>query len=256
MRKLVLICLLSLAPAVQAWSEFGHEVVGEVVYRQLSPRARAQVDALLQGEPQRTLAQAARWPDDARDTPAYEFTAPFHYVRIHDRDCVFVRARDCADGACVVGAIERYRAVLADASKPRAERAEALKFLVHFVADVHQPLHSGHLPDKGGNDFQVFVDGRGSNLHSVWDGTLLRSAKLDFDGWVARLSASPVNALHAGPVAWAEASCRKTNEAGFYPRRPGKLPKDYIEANLPYAERRLREAAAEIGALLEAALAG
>lgn len=251
---LLLVFLLP-SPAVRAWSETGHRLVGELAYRSLSPAAKAKVDALLQGEPVPTLAGVAAWPDTVRDLPEYKHTAPYHYVRINDAGCVYEAARDCRDGACVVGAIARYRAVLADASKPRAERAEALKFVVHFVGDVHQPLHSGHRPDKGGNDFQINIDGQGSNLHSVWDYHVMNHAHLDFDQWIARLQASPVTAAQSPPERWAEASCRKTNEAGFYPRRPGKLPRGYLEANLPYAEQRLREAAAELAAILEADLA-
>jgi hypothetical protein len=256
MRKLaVLLILFLLAPAARAWSELGHQLVGELAYRQLSPAAKVQVDELLQGEPVPTLAGVAAWADTLRDIPEYKHTGPFHYVNIKDAGCRFDRVRDCPDGACVIGAIERYRAVLADASKPRGERAEALKFLVHFVGDVHQPLHAGHRADKGGNEFQLNLEGEGTNLHSVWDYHLLRSANLDFDQWVVRLSAAPATAMKQPPQQWAETSCRLTNEPGFYPAKPGKLAPAYLEAHRPVAERRVREAAAELAALLEAGLA-
>ena len=255
MRKwMLLVVLSSLAPAAQAWSEFGHRLVGELAWRQLSPGARAQVDELLRGEAEPTLAGVAAWPDTIRELPGYEHTGPFHYVRINDPACVFERARDCRDESCVVGAIERYRAVLADRSRPRAERAEALKFVVHFVGDVHQPLHAGHRADKGGNDFQINLGGEGTNLHSVWDYHVLRSANLDFDGWVAKLATPPAVPMRSSPAQWAEASCRATNEADFYPRRPGKLSPGYLQAHRALAERRLREAAAELAAVLETAL--
>lgn len=253
--RFLLFVLLLPAPAAQAWSEFGHRLVGELAWRQLAPATRAEIEALLQGEPEPTLAGISAWADAVRDTPGQEHTAPYHYVRINDAHCVFHRARDCRDDACVVGAIGRYANVLADRSRPRAERAEALKFVVHFVADVHQPLHSGHRDDRGGNHFQLNLRGEGTNLHSVWDYHVLRSANLDFDGWMARLQAEPVAALRAPPAQWAEASCRKTNEPGFYPARPGKLSPAYLDANLDFATRRLREAGVELAALLDAALA-
>lgn len=257
--RILLLAVLSftsllVAPPARAWSEFGHELIAELAWQRLSPATRAGVDALLQGEPVPTLAGVAAWPDAIRDLPEFEHTAPLHYVRIHDADCVFNRARDCRGEACVVGAIERYRRVLADASRPRAERAEALKFVVHFVGDVHQPLHSGHRDDRGGNRFQVNVGGEGTNLHAVWDYHVLRHADLDFAQWVARLSSPAATASGDTPAQWAEASCRKTNEPGFYPRRPGKLPRGYLEANRPYVEARLKQAAAELAALLESAL--
>ena len=252
----VVFLLFALAPPARAWSDFGHRLVGELAYRQLSPGTRAKVDALLQGEPEPTLAGVAGWADTLKELPEFDYLRPFHYVRFNDTACVFNRARDCAGEACVVGAIERYRDVLADVSKTRAERAEALKFVVHFVGDVHQPLHAGHRPDKGGNDFQINLRGEGTNLHAVWDYHLMRNVDLDSDGWVARLSAHPAVALRESPAVWAEASCRKTNEPGFYPDRPGKMSPAYLEANRAFVEQRLRQAGAELAALLESALGG
>jgi hypothetical protein len=253
-RSFLLSVLLLIAPAAHAWSEFGHELIGELAYRQLTPATRAAVDELLQGEPEPTLAGVAAWADTIRDLPQYEHTGPFHYVRINDEHCVFDRARDCHEEACVVGAIQRYTEVLADKRRPRLERAEALKFVVHFVGDVHQPLHSGHRADRGGNQFQISLDGEGTNLHSVWDYHVIRSADLDFDGWMRRLQSVPVAARRNSPAQWAEASCRKTNAEGFYPRKPGTMSPAYLDANLDFAAQRLREAGAELAAVLERAL--
>ena len=176
-------------------------------------------------------------------------------MRINDDGCVFEHSRDCRGEDCVVGAIERWRGVLADKARPRAERAEALKFVVHFVGDVHQPLHAGHRGDKGGNDFQVNLRGEGTNLHAVWDYHVTRNVDLDFDGWARRLAADPAKAAGTSPAQWAEASCKLTNGPGFYPARPGKLAPAYLESHRGLAEQRLRAAAAELAALLETALA-
>jgi nuclease S1 len=239
-----------------AWSELGHRLVGELAQRRLTPAAQQEVTALLAGEAEPTLAGVSVWPDKIRDLPEYKHTGPLHYVRINDANCVFNRARDCADGACVVDAIEHYRDVLTDRSRQRAERAEALKFVVHFVGDAHQPLHSGHRPDKGGNEFQINLRGEGTNLHSVWDDHMLASAKRSFAEWIALLETPPAIAAANSPAQWAEGSCRKTNETGFYPRKPGKLSPAYLDANRDYAAQRIREAAAELAAILEPALAG
>lgn len=82
--------------------------------------------------------------------------------------CSYERVRDCADGRCVVEGIERYVAVLRSKASD-AERLVALKYVVHLIVDVHQPLHLGLREDKGGNLAQVQAFGRGSNLHRVWD---------------------------------------------------------------------------------------
>jgi hypothetical protein len=254
-RPFLLLLLALLCPSYAgAWSGFGHRLVGELAERQLSPQAQAQVRWLLQDEAEPTLAAIAAWADQVRDEPDYEWTAPLHYVRIYDRRCNYDADRDCADGACVVGAIERYARDLGDTRLDRTARAEALKFLTHFVADVHQPLHAGRRPDKGGNEFQINLDGEGTNLHSVWDYHVLASARRDFDGWIAALDPMRVPANGLAASRWAEASCALTNADGFYPRRPGKLPDGYLDRHRPLAQQRLREAASELARLIEASL--
>jgi hypothetical protein len=242
---------LAYTPVTQAWGEFGHRVIGELAERRLSPEARDEVQRLLQGETEPHLSAVAVWADRVREQRRYGWTAPLHYVRIHDRACRYVAARDCPNGECVVGAIERYARELGDTSLDRRQRAEALKFLTHFVADVHQPLHSGHRVDKGGNEFQVNLDGKGTNLHSVWDYHLLASAGRDFDAWIERLLPDLPAAAGRSAVFWAETSCRLTDASGFYPRRPGRLPADYLERHRPIAEKRMQRAAAELAAMIE-----
>jgi nuclease S1 len=271
MLRIAIALLFVLAsPEAAGWAKFGHRLIGELAERQLSPAAREEVSRLLAGEPDPTLGGVASWADDMRDLDGWKWTAPLHYVRIHDPQCHFDAQRDCADGACVVGAIERYSRELADRSLPSTKRAEALKFVVHFVGDIHQPLHAGQRPDEGGNKFQISVarggyntlgkaDGadasrEATNLHSVWDFHVLASAQRDDAQWLAVLGEPLV--LAPQPVAtWAEASCRLTNGDSFYPRRPGKLAADYLDTHRALAERQLREAATRLAAIIEPALA-
>lgn len=251
------------ASAAQAWGERGHRLVGALAERELSPAALMQVHELLAGEPDPSLAGVSVWADEMREMNAW--SAPLHYVRIRDRGCRFEVARDCASGDCVVAAIERYARQLADRSLPMQRRRNALKFLVHFVADVHQPLHSGYRPDKGGNEFQISMrrpvrQPQGTNLHAVWDYFMLGQTNEPLAMHVDRLrGAGKVDAgapfVVAEAVRWAETSCRLTDSEAFYPKRPGRLPAGYLERFRPLAEQRVREAAAELALLLEGALA-
>lgn len=260
-----LVLALCAASPARAWSERGHRLVATLAERQLSPAALAQVRELLHGEPEPSLAGVAVWADAMREQPDYAWTAPLHYVHLRDRGCRYDGGRDCAAGNCIVAAIERYARQLADRRRPLAQRREALKFLVHFVADVHQPLHSGYRPDKGGNEFQISLRRRGrapqgTSLHGIWDYFLLAETGESLEAHAARLQAE--GAIDAGgpfvpmeAVRWAEASCRLTGSEAFYPRRPGRLSDDYLPRFRPLAERRVREAAAELALLLEGALA-
>jgi nuclease S1 len=257
----LLLALCATSPA-RAWGERGHRLVGALAERELSPATRAQVRDLLAGEPDPTLAGVSVWADELRETDAA--SAPLHYVRIGDRSCRFDAVRDCAAGSCVVGAIQRYARQLADRAQAPAQRRDALKFLVHFVADVHQPLHSGYRSDKGGNEFQISLrrpasQPQATNLHAVWDYFLLAQANEPLALHVERLQAAgkadagaPFAAAEAAQ--WAESSCRLTDGDGFYPPRPGRLPAGYLDRFRPLAEQRVREAAAELASLLEGAL--
>lgn len=251
-----LLLALSLPTAAHAWTAFGHRLVALLAYDQLSPAAKAQVDGLLVLEPGADIGTIASWADEVRRTPGFEDTGPLHYVNFSYRSCSYAPARDCRDGMCVVGALERYSAALADRALPREKRLEALKFVVHFAGDIHQPMHAGNRDDRGGNRFQVKVKGKGSNLHAVWDHDLLQSAGLNLAAYRARLAPQVASAAIAPMdfTAWALESCRLLDDEGVYPKRPGKLSNAYLDAHRPLAEARVVLAAARLAALLESRL--
>ncbi|MGH8126595.1 MAG: S1/P1 nuclease, partial [Rhodanobacteraceae bacterium] len=180
----------------------------------------------------------------------FQRTKRLHFVNFHSRSCIYDPPRDCRNGECVVAAIEKYSAILANRSNPPAERAEALVFVVHFVADVHQPLHADYRHDAGGNDFQVRWHGQGTNLHRVWDSLMLDSTDLSAAQYARKLRAqhAPIKA-GGSPAEWAEESCRIDRDGGVYPASH-VIDDAYVERELPVAERRLRQAGARLAELL------
>jgi hypothetical protein len=145
-------------------------VVATLASTLLTPEAQAEVAALLDSGT--TLADIATWADDIRVSRPN--TGPWHYVNIPRGATGYSARRDCSRG-CVVSAIEQSLRLLQDSSKVRAVRQEALKWLVHLVADLHQPLHA-IADDKGGNDVIVQFNGRQTNLHRLWDVDLIERA--------------------------------------------------------------------------------
>lgn len=241
-----------LSPPARAWGPLGHRLVGHLAQSELSPKARAEVARLLRGEADPTLAGVANWADDLRGSdPGFgRRSSPWHYVNLAEDGCRYDAARDCKRGDCVVEAIRRQRAILADRARPAPERAQALKFIIHFVGDIHQPLHAGHAHDRGGNDVQINLDGKGSNLHRLWDSELLATAKLAESEWLTRLRRLP-SPKDSGtdPARWAEASCRVVLRDGFMPPR-AKIGQDYVLRWRPVAEDRLRLAGHALATLL------
>lgn len=255
-----LLLLALLAPGTAfAWGWTVHALIGELAERQLSEEARREVRMLLIDEPEPTLAAVATWADQMREQPGWEWTAPMHYVKFITDGCREVRPEDCRDGLCVYGAVDRYRSQLADRSLSRRQRAEALKFVVHFVGDIHQPLHTGYREDRGGNQFQINLDGKGTNLHAVWDRELLALAPADVQRAADRMfpelaNAAPPLPLHVfdpPPRDWATGSCYLIRRIGIYPPKPGNLPEGYLEAMRPHAEAQVMLAAVRLARLLE-----
>ncbi|MDQ2701560.1 MAG: S1/P1 nuclease [Pseudomonadota bacterium] len=279
LRLVFAVALLTLAvsPAVLAWSALGHKMVGALAQRHISPAVQAQVDLLLAGEPDPSLAGVADWADRLRDLDPERFkaTSRWHYVNTPPGEaCQYVAERDCPDGQCVIGAIQAQRAILADRSQPLDARRDALKFIVHFVGDVHQPMHANNHDDRGGNQYQVslrtelqpeayarkhYVDGvMGTNLHSIWDYYLLGTVGLSLQQYTDRLDALPWPPMDpAGPVtgaeAWAGESCRLVEARGIYPQGH-KMDSAYLDAFRPLAEQRVRQAAWRLAQILEADL--
>ena len=253
---------LPLSPSAHAWGPLGHRLVARLADADLDPRARTEIHRLLQGEADPTLAGIANWADSLRenDPDLGRTSARWHYVNIGEHDCSYQPARDCPDGKCVVEAIRAQSAILADRSRPDAERLQALKFVVHLVGDAHQPLHAGYARDKGGNDFQTSYQGKGGNLHRVWDSGLLGSRGLDEDAYLRVLRPLPAPApdradtLPPASADWARQSCAIVVAPGFYPAR-ATLDAAYYEAQRPIAERQLRLGGARLAALLNATLA-
>lgn len=256
-RSFFIVCIVAalsavLSPQARAWGPLGHRLVGHLAERDLSPKARAEVARLLRGEAEPTLAGVANWADDLRgsDPGLGRRSSRWHYANLAEDGCRYDAARDCKGGDCVVEAIRRQRAILADRTRPAAERAQALKFIVHFVGDIHQPLHAGHAHDRGGNDVQVNLDGKGSNLHRLWDSELLATAKLAEPEWLTRLRRLPSpKDTGTEPARWAEASCRVVLRDGFVPPR-AKIGQDYVLRWRPVAEDRLRQAGHALATLL------
>lgn len=171
------LCLLAglvvTAPAL-AWGPQGHALIADIAAAHLTPTARHEIGQLLALDHQHHLDEVASWPDAIRaERPA---TGPWHYVDIPLYADQYQAHRDCPNGRCVVARITRFAAVLGDRSAAPARRLEALKFVVHFVADVQQPLHAEDHDDKGGNDVKLAYFGRRTNLHAVWDSAILDRA--------------------------------------------------------------------------------
>ena len=181
-RAAIMVALLLPATPAMAWWEYGHGTVGRIAYMNVSPHTRAEIDRLLrQGRlldtptcSVRTIELASYWPDCIKTLgERFSYASPWHYQNVNICRPFDLRT-PCPDGNCVSAQIERNVRILADTRIPTRERLMALAFLVHFMGDLHQPMHAGDHGDLGGNRVQVrygAIGGR-TNLHTIWDGYL------------------------------------------------------------------------------------
>lgn len=277
-RSLLLVLLLWIGTGqpASAWSQLGHALVGDLAELGLTAAARGQVRELLAGEDDPTLGGIASWADGLRysDPARFRATSAWHYINAKGGGCAFDLARDCADGKCIVAALLEQERLLSDRSQAPEARRDALKFVVHLMGDLHQPLHAGSRTDSGGNRFQVslrtgiapesyarasYRDGvMGTNLHAVWDYYVLASAQLDRQQYFARLKRRmpdrPAHANRATAMTWARESCALVDSQKLYPDTH-TMDQGYLDAKRRFAEGRVVTAAARLAAVLNAALA-
>jgi len=268
----VLILTIVMPGEAAAWSTAGHRIVARAADSRLSPDARRAARDLLDGA---SLADVSMLPDEWRDSRPE--TARFHYVNIPVGG-YYLAERDCAAtaaGDCIVAAIERFRVVLADSSRPRDERREALIFLVHLVADAGQPLHAADDDDRGGNAKPACVldgcasGGTTTNLHRVWDFTLIDLAGLTERRYAKRIrkqvrlmSADEAAVLlGTGPRDWVGDSNRQASgwAYGLLPEPDATgvhhLDSAYVDQARLVVDRQLAASALRLSHVLDEALA-
>ena len=216
-RALLLLALVILPGKAFAWGEEGHRMVGEIAERYLGAAARAQVALLLrddrfadgQRSNRRTLGEVANWADEIKDAPWGRKRGSWHFDDVPLCGTAD-RARYCRGDRCASAQLARHIGVLENAQLPPRRRNEALKWVVHLMGDIHQPLHAATRRDQGGNTVQVSFFGERDNppygtlnLHAIWDVHMVRRLVLARGGEQAIVSA-PIAA--ADRAAWERAS--------------------------------------------------
>jgi len=230
MRALVALAAATIASPAAAFWEYGHETVAAIAYANAKPATRIAIRRILAAEktldtptcPAHTIEQASVWPDcvkplkDTGGKSRFGYAYAWHYQNVNICE-PFDLVPACKDGNCVSTQIGRQQAVLADRRAAPKERAMALAFLVHFVGDLHQPLHAGDKGDRGGNDaradYGIYAPERG-NLHSIWDGLLAERAISTPPPLVKRYPPRDRRRLAAGSVTdWSRESWQVAHRA-------------------------------------------
>ena len=250
-----------------AWGVEGHAVVADIAEAHLTDPARRQVRALLDADGKTSLDQISSWADMVR--MQRRDTDPWHYVDIPLEADRYDPARDCPDGQCVVAKIADFEKVLAASNAVTPERVEALKWVVHFVGDIHQPLHAEDHDDKGGNEVPVAGFGKRANLHSIWDTDFIERDDSDARDLAKRLDARITPNLArewsaSQPADWANESHRIAQKVGYgmlsttpslgTRPEPEEITPAYSKAATEAIELRLEQAGIRLAEVLNGSL--
>jgi len=265
-KKLIALLLIALIPAqLLAWGPKGHAIVADIAASRLTPTAKQNLQSLLGAD---SLASIASWADSVRKERDESYD--WHFVDIPKDAAGFSEERDCfrpqdkhKDALtdhhnCVVDRIEMFQKILSDEKASRADRLEALKWIVHFVGDLHQPLHAID-EARGGNEIKLSVFGSPKcgdydcNLHWAWDTLLLEHTGLSEDDYGARLNTliaqKQMEDQAAGtPLDWANESHLQARQ--IMNAKPASIDDAYFQANIELVNRKLALAGIRLATLL------
>lgn len=294
-RAVLALLLASVALDALAWGDEGHEIVAAIAYARLTPSAKKKVDALLAADKStltaKDFASRATWADKYRDSDRnttkvrYDTTEQWHFTDIEidhpDLDAACFGHPQLPSGTpasagaakdCAVDKIGEFSTELAASSTTQAERILALKFLMHFVGDIHQPLHSADRHDRGGNEVSIVFGKTASKgeLHAYWDTELVKRLGTDA-GTVAATLNKRITKAHASewakgaPADWAKESFDEAKSVAYnftgektvtddHGGTAERLDATYDKRALPVVREQLSKGGVRLAAVLDAAL--
>lgn len=244
----VIFLAISLGDA-HGWGPQGHRVIGYVAELNLASETK---NIIVQEFNINHLADVANWADKIRQKNEEE--KPWHYTNIKEGEWTYEAARDCSNGNCVTEKIKEFAAVLKNIENPLNKRKDALKYLVHFVGDVHQPLHLGNQKDRGGGKIRLFYSGKNVNLHYLWDGGLIDWEKESLLEYATRLN---MRLLDSEKSEWLSSNINGwANESRYlalkyaYSIEKMDLSKQYLSRSREILDQRMIQAGVRLAGLL------
>lgn len=246
----VLLAAFALPASSFAWGPTGHRVAGAIADGYLTPSARGGLKQILEVE---SMAEASTWPDFQRSDPVAFWQAeasPFHYVTVPVGQA-YPGAPPQGDA---VTALQRFSATVRSPDASLADKQLALRFIIHIVGDLHQPLHSGKPGDRGGNDVRVKFFGERTNLHAIWDSGMIDREQLSFSekaAWLhARITPEQLTQWdNPDPLIWIGESATLRDRI-YPPRRTKELGYSYIWEHQAAVDQRLSQAGIRLAAYL------
>jgi len=222
------------------WGQTGHRVVGEIAQKHLTKKAKKNLIKLLGKE---GLAMVSTYGDDIKSDRSFDKFKPWHYINFNDDETIET-ATPNAKGDIVRGIEICIKKIKAE-STPKEEKVMYLKLLVHFIGDLHQPLHIGRPGDKGGNDLKVKWFWKDSNLHRVWDSGMINSFGMTYSELSDNLdvfSANQIKEVQKGTVVdWMKDTRKMTKQVYQSAKNGDSLNYRYMYLHFDKVKRQLQK---------------
>ncbi len=247
---LLLIAGVALSLNAFAWGQKGHDIVAYIAECHLTPAAAEQVGTVLGG---RSLVYYSNWMDNASHTPEYAHTKTWHYMNIDQGETLETQPRHPQGD--VLTAVNSIIKEIKRGKWSEKEHFDGLRMLIHLVGDMHCPMHAGRSTDRGGNGVPVLFFNRETNLHSIWDSSLVESAhNWSYSEWqwnIDRVSDEFAAQVQQGsPEEWFAQTVRIAQKVYEVTPEGAKISYDYINAMTPVIEQQLLLGGLRLAALL------
>lgn len=246
---------VAFALVLVSWGKTGHRTIGKIAGNHLTPKAQAAVKDLLGNE---SLADVSSWADEVRGQDAYRKTGSWHFLNLPLglNYAAFQKSVQGMTDENVYSALMQAENTLKDVKATKESKQEALKFVVHFVGDLHQPMHISRAEDKGGNTIQLNYEEKGTNLHSLWDTKMLEHQGLNYEQLAAQYDHVPAKQIKQWQndplIKWVwesyEISSKLYAEVDAMSSR--KIDDAYYQKHLPEIEVRIQQAGIRLAGVL------
>lgn len=203
LKKIILgIAIIYLPIQTMAWGTNGHRISGQIADSYLNAKARAAIKAILGTE---SIAITSNWADFIKSDPQYNYLYNWHFINF-DKEYSYPEMQAFLKQDTATDAYTKINFLVGELKKKtltKSNKLLALRMLIHIVEDVHQPLHTGHLSDKGGNDVKVMWFNTPTNLHSIWDSQLIDFQQLsytEYSIWINHTTATQRTEWQKAPI--------------------------------------------------------
>jgi hypothetical protein len=249
------LAIISLSLILISWGYTGHRTIGQIAENHLNARAKTAVKNLL-GDT--SIADACTWADDARKDSAFKETGSWHFLNLplglNYED--FKAKVDTISQGNVYSALIKAEKDLTNKNSTKQQQVYALKFILHFVGDLHQPMHVSRAEDKGGNTIQLTYEDKGTNLHSLWDTKMLEHQGLTYTQLASKYDNIPeeqIKQWQSDPLMqWIWESYQISSElyAEIAQMNNNAIDEAYYEKHLPIIQKRIQQAGIRLAGVL------